>query len=113
LLSIFGLQKIRFNHALIHQKRETHFHKKKVCPEIFSSAVYREIITSSQKRISITLPHTLVGKTVEVFAFELHTTAEASPDKRVSMTDFWETFGSGKGSSISMETIRQRAWRKY
>ena len=85
--------------------------KRKTYGKEFTSQVYREIITPSQKKVSITLPNNLVGKTVEVFAFELH--ASAQPSKRGSTKGFWETFGSGRNSTISIEAIRRQAWRKY
>lgn len=96
------------------KKERTVSTKRTASKKTVAIEVYREIISPSQKRISITLPRTLVGKTVEVLAFELHTPAQANPAvKRVSKNDFWETFGSGKDSSISIEAIRQQAWRKY
>lgn len=77
--------------------------------------VYREVIIPSQKKVSITLPETLVGKTVEVFAFEVRHKDIPGPTKTkaFSKKDFWETFGSGKNSLISAESIREKAWRKY
>ncbi len=77
--------------------------------------VYREIITPSQKKVSITLPETVVGKMIEVFAFEVIPSEkhEIHLNKQFSTKDFWETFGSGKTSTISASSVRENAWRKY
>jgi hypothetical protein len=78
-----------------------------------SKKVYREVITSSPKKISITLPNSLVGKTLELFALELKSQTLAKAKKTFSRNDFWETFGSGKNSLISVETLKNAAWRKH
>ena len=77
--------------------------------------VYREIITPSQKKVSITLPETVVGKMIEIFAFEVvpSRSNQTTTHKQFSPKDFWETFGSGKTSAISASSIRENAWRKY
>ena len=77
--------------------------------------VYREVMIPSQKKVTITLPETLIGKTVEVFAFEVRPKdmPEPTKTKTISKKDFWETFGSGKNSLITAESIREKAWRKY
>jgi hypothetical protein len=77
--------------------------------------VYREVITSSPKKVSITLPSTLVGKTVEVFAFEAQPERDNKRQKvnLFSKEDFWETFGSGKNSLMMVDTIREKSWRKH
>jgi len=77
--------------------------------------VYREVIIPSQKKVSIILPDTLIGKTVEVFAFEVRPKdmPEPAKTKTFSREDFWETFGSGKNTLITAESIKEKAWRKY
>jgi hypothetical protein len=97
----------------IKSKQSTH---KKLSPKkTVTKEVYREIITPAKQKVSITLPEALVGKTIEVFAFEVREPAasEISRNKPFSKADFWETFGSGKGSSISAEGMRERTWRKH
>ncbi len=77
--------------------------------------VYRKKIADSPKKVSITLPETLVGKTVEVFAFEIFADRpmKSSNEKPFSKKDFWDTFGSGKNSLINVKDIRAKAWRKH
>lgn len=77
--------------------------------------VYRETINPVKKRVSITLPDSLVGKTVEVFAFESDSgsdTVQEKKSKPFSKKAFWETFGSGKNSKITADKIREQAWRR-
>lgn len=89
--------------------------KKKSQNKVNTKQVYREIITPSQKKVSIILPETVVGKRIEVFAFEVSTSVkhQTNQNRQFSTKDFWETFGSGKASTISSGSIRENAWRKY
>ncbi|MBN8652712.1 MAG: hypothetical protein J0L67_14870 [Cytophagales bacterium] len=73
--------------------------------------MYREILKPAKKSMSLQLPKELVGKTVEVLAFEvvdLKTISQRKVDKK----QFWKTFGSGKKSTMTIEKIRKSAWRK-
>lgn len=96
------------------KKTRQSFRKKNSENKATVNPVYREIITPAKKKVSITLPETLVGKTVEVFAFEVSQSNEPRTLSRQPFTikDFWETFGSGKHSAISADRIRENAWRK-
>jgi len=38
--------------------------------------------------------------------------SQLPPSKFRNKKDFWETFGSGKNTSVSIENIRKNAWRK-
>jgi hypothetical protein len=83
--------------------------------EVIAKPIYRETITPTQKKVSITLPETLVGKMVEVFAFEVLpiNEPEIESKRQFSKKDFWDTFGSGKNSQMTAEGIKENAWRKY
>jgi hypothetical protein len=97
------------------KKSRTSLAKRKYITKALAKEVHREVITPSQKKISITLPENLVGKTVEVFAFELRAKDMLDPLKKkaISKKDFWDTFGTGKKSLITTEGIREKAWRRY
>ena len=98
----------------IQKKRQSSI-KKKLEDKTTTKQLYRKIIVPTQKKVSITLPETLVGKTVEVFAFEVLNAdkSEITTHQQFSIKDFWDTFGSGKRSLISANSIRENAWRKY
>ena len=87
--------------------------KKKLAAGL-NNRVYRKTIAVSPKKVSITLPEILVGKTVEVFAFEVFVDepTKISNEKPFSKKDFWDTFGSGKNSLINAKDIRAKVWRK-
>ncbi len=95
-------------------KRKKPSLKKKRSIKNLERHVYREVIIASQKKVSLTLPKTLVGKTVEVFAFEVPKEDQANVPvpKPFSKREFWDTFGTGKNSLMTAESIREKAWRK-
>ena len=98
----------------IQKKRQSSI-KKKSEDKTTAKQLYRKVIVPMQKKVSITLPETLVGKTVEVFAFEVHSPdkSEITTRQQFSTKNFWDTFGSGKRSLISASSVRENAWRKY
>lgn len=73
--------------------------------------MYREILKPAKKIFSLQLPKELVGKTVEVLAFEV-VDPEKVGKRIVDKKKFWKTFGSGKNSKISIDKIRKSNWRK-
>jgi hypothetical protein len=73
--------------------------------------MFREILKPAKKTVSLQLPKELIGKTVEVLAFEV-VDFEKVGKRKVDKKKFWKTFGSGKNSKMSIEKIRSSSWRK-
>ena len=75
--------------------------------------MYKEIVKSKGQKLTILLPDDLVGKTIEIIAFEVSDKPAIPRGKFKSKDDFLEMCGILKGSDITLEKIREKAWKKH
>jgi hypothetical protein len=76
--------------------------------------MYREIIIPTEQDCVIHLPYELVGKKVEIIAFEQveKNPLKPMPKNRLTNEQFLAMAGILKDSSLTVESIKARAWRK-